>query len=276
MTLLIEGPKTQYLNISTGYFITITNKGKIPAKNLLVDFTLADKTIFEKASHDAVHLNGKVAWKLGTLEPGAKQTLALSLKSPVIGELCHKATALADQGAKAQAEFCTKFAGVSALLLELSEQENPIPVGGSTSYPVRVTNTGTAAVTNLRLQAIIPDSVTLTRAKASVNHKLGEPQAGSNVLVFDPLPTLEPGAKTEYTIFVQGAKPADVRFRIEMRADQLENGPVIQEESTRVFPEEAGPIAPPPAVGAPPGLPPVRDMSMTRPYNPWDESTRKF
>ena len=184
--------------------------------------------------------------------------------------MCHKATALADKGAKAQAEFCTKFAGVSALLLELSGQENPIPVGGTTSYPIRVTNTGSAPVTNLRLLAVIPNSVTLTRAKAAVNHNLGDPQAGKNVLVFEPLLTLEPGAKTEYLIFVQGAKAADdVRFHIEMRADQLENGPVIQEESTRVFGEERSPIMVPPA-GQPlmPGEPPRIGAGLAVPYLP--------
>jgi uncharacterized repeat protein (TIGR01451 family) len=176
----------------------------------------------------------------------------VELKSPVAGELCHKAMALADKGVKAQAQFCTTFAGVSALLLEMFDTEDPIPVGGATTYPILIRNTGTAAVTNLRLRAIIPDALTLTRAKAPVNHNLGEPIQGAAVLVFDPLPRLEPGAQADYLIFVQGAKPADVRFRIEMRADQLESGPVIEEESTRVYPEDNGP----------PALPLIRDLSL--------------
>ena len=270
LALEIVGPKKQYLNVSTRYNVTIFNKGKIAATNLLVDFTLADKAVFEKASDGGVHFQDMVAWKLGTLEPGTSKTVEVYLKSPKIGELCHKATALADKRAKAQAEFCTGFDGISALLLELSGKENPIAVGGSTSYPIRVTNTGSAPVTNLRLLAVIPDSVTLTRAKASVNHNLGNPQAGKNVLVFEPLPTLAPGGTTDYVIFVEGAKPADARFHIEMRADQLENGPVIQEESTRVYPEERSPIVTPAPAGptSGPGEPPLIVPSLTLPYTP--------
>jgi uncharacterized repeat protein (TIGR01451 family) len=268
LALEIVGPKKQYLNVSTRYNVTIFNKGKIAATNLLVDFTLADKTVFERASDGGVQFQGTVAWKLGTLEPGTSRTVEVYLKSPIIAELCHKATALADKRAKAQAEFCTNFAGVSALLLELSGKENPIAVGGTTSYPIRVTNTGSAPVTNLRLLAVIPESVTLTRAKASVNHNLGNPQAGKNVLVFEPLPTLAPGGTTDYVIFVQGARDAkDARFHIEMRADQLENGPVIQEESTRVYPEESSPIATPAPAGQTPGPgePPLIGAGLTLP-----------
>jgi uncharacterized repeat protein (TIGR01451 family) len=262
LALSIDGPKKQYLNLPARYFITVANKGKVAATNVLVDFTLADKTIFEKASNDGKHVQdkevNKVAWLLGTLEPGASQTVAVELKSPAAGELCHQVMALADKGVKAQARFCTVFSGVSALLLEMFDTEDPIPVGGATSYPISVRNTGTAAVTNLRFRAFIPDALVLTRAKAPVNHNLGEPVQGASVLVFDPLPTLEPGAQVDYIVFVQGAKPADARFRIEMRADQLENGPVIEEESTRVYAEDSG-------AGA---LPLIRDTSRTREYQP--------
>ena len=240
LTMAIDGPKTQYLNVATAYFITVANKGKFAATNLLVDFTLGDKGIYLKASDEGKHIEGKVAWVLGTLEPGASRTVVVQLKSTTIGELCHKATAASPTRVPgAQAEFCTTFAGVSALLLELSENENPIPVGGATSYPVKISNTGTAPVTNLRLKAFIPDGVTLTRAKAAVNHNLGEALPGQKVLVFDSLPTLGPGAKTDYQIFVQGGPAGGCAFpdRNE-RADQLESGPVIQEQSARFWGRE--------------------------------------
>ena len=263
LTLTMEGPKTQYLNMATRYFLTVTNKGKAPATNLLVDCALAPKTSFVQASDGGKHLLdnqvNKVAWLLGTLEAGASRSVVVALKTAQMGVLCHQATALADKGAKAQAEFCTTFAGISALLLEMTDTDDPIPVGGATSYPIVIRNTGTAPVTNLRLTAIIPEAMTLTRAKAPVNHNLGDPRPGATVLVFDALPTLQPGTQADYVIFVQGAKPADVRMRIEMQADQLEGGPIIEEESTRVFAEDSGP----------PVLPLIRNLSLAqKPYRP--------
>jgi len=45
LKLSIDGPKTQYLNTTTRYAITVANTGKAAATNLLVDFTLAKKTL---------------------------------------------------------------------------------------------------------------------------------------------------------------------------------------------------------------------------------------
>jgi uncharacterized repeat protein (TIGR01451 family) len=258
LTLTIDGPKAQYVNVTTNYFVTVENKGVVPATNLLVDFILADKTTFLKANEDGKHLEGKVAWLLGTLEPGKKRTVAVALKAEAAGELCHKATALADKGVNVKAELCTRFQGVSALLLEMFDTEDPIPVGGATSYPILIRNTGTAPVTNLRLKAFIPEALTFTSAKASVRYQLGEPLPGAKVLEFEPLPVLGPGSEANYVVFVVGAKAADARFRIEMRADELERGPVIEEESTRIYAEEGGATP----------LPQIRDMSLTLPYRP--------
>jgi uncharacterized repeat protein (TIGR01451 family) len=192
------------------------------------------------------------------LEPGASQTLAIELKSPVEGKLCHTAKALADGGVKAETEFCTTFSGVSAVQVDMTDTEDPIPVGGGTSYPVAIRNVGTAQVTNLRLKAVIPEGVIFKSAKSPVNHVLGDPLPAAQVLLFEPLPSLEPGGRADYVIFVQGMRPADVRFRVELVADQLEGGPIVLEESTRVYAEEAGPA----------GLPPIRNISLTKPYRP--------
>lgn len=257
LVVTIDGPKKQYMNLPTRYFITVKNTGKADATNVLVDFELADKTKFEAASDNGKFQLGKIAWLLGTLAPGAERTVVATLRAQAIGELCHTATALADRGVKAQAQFCTMFAGVSALLLEMVDRDDPIPVGGDTSYPIVIRNTGNAPVTNLRLRAIIPDNLILTRAKAPVNHQLGERVAGGQTLVFDPIPQLSPDDKVELEVFVRGAKPGDVRFQIEMRADQLESGPVIEQESTRVFSENGVP-----------GIPLSRVKSQPVPYRP--------
>ena len=258
LTLAIDGPKTQYLNLATRYFLTVTNKSKVAATNLLVECALDKKAVFLQASDDGKFLEGKVAWLLGTLEPGGSRTVVVALKSEVSGELCHRATALADKGAKAQAEICTMFGGVSALLVEMFDVEDPIEVGEGTFYPVTIRNTGSAPVTNVRLKAFIPDNLLLMRAKGPGRAPEPANLPNGKVLEFDPHEKLEPGAKVDYEVYVRGAKPGDVRFRIEMRADQLEAGPVIEEESTRVFVDDGGVRA----------VPLSRRKSPTTPYSP--------
>lgn len=239
LTLSIDGPKKQYVNIPTSYFLTVKNTGKSAATNLLVDFTLASKTVFVKANEEGKFLAGKVAWVLGTLEPGASKTVVAVVKSEALGELCHQGQALADFGVKAQAEICTIFAGVSALLPDLIHKGDPIPVGGDTSFLILIKNTGTAPVTNLNLKAFIPDALQLSRTRPA-DHRLGDPVAGGKMLQFPFVPNLAVGETKEFEVFVRALKPGDARFRIEVRADQLEKGAVIQEESARVYAEENG------------------------------------
>jgi hypothetical protein len=54
-------------------------------------------------------------------------------------------------------------------------------------------------------------------------------------LPFAPLKALAAGATARYEITVRAVRAGDVRFKVEMTADQLEAGPVHVEESTRVF-----------------------------------------
>jgi hypothetical protein len=87
----------------------------------------------------------------------------------------------------------------------------------------------------------------LTRASAvSTDPKLaklkdptrGDPIAAGQVLLFDTIPALAPGANLQITVEATAQKAGDVRFKIEMTADQLKaGGPVTEEESTTIFAE---------------------------------------
>lgn len=243
LKITVDGPAKQYQNLPARYFITVKNEGIGAAGNLLVTFELDKQAQFIKASDEGKHLEGQVAWLLGTLEVGESKTVAVEIKAKVAGELCHKVKARADGGITAETEKCTVFTGVSALLLEMFDRDDPIDVGADTSFPILVRNTGSAPVTNLRVKAIISDKLTLTRAKAPVDHRLGEKREASTELLFDPLPTLAPGAELNIEVFVKGTKVGDARFMVEIMADQLkEGGPVAEVEATQVFIENGRPL----------------------------------
>lgn len=234
LSLVIDGPKKQYANLDTRYFVTVKNIGQASATNLAVEFMPTAKMAFVSASDEGKFLAGKVAWLLGTLEAGASRTLVTTLKPKEAGEQCHEASALADKGVKAQAKFCTLFGGLSALLIELRDRFDPIEIGTETSYQITIINPGNAPLTNIRVRAFIPDGLALTKAGPADN-KLDEPVQGAKVLAYDVLPSLPEGERRTFEVFVQGVKPGDYRFRVQIIADQLEAGPVIEEESTRVY-----------------------------------------
>src|SRR5207253_10891273 len=110
-----------------------------------------------------------------------------------------------------------------------------------TSYLIEVGNQGGAAATNIQLKALVPAALSYVRAKGA-DVKLGERTAGGyQVLLFEPVKSLAAGAKLEVEVFCKAVRAGEARFKVELRADQLERGPVHEEESTMIFAEDGPP-----------------------------------
>jgi uncharacterized repeat protein (TIGR01451 family) len=240
LQLAIEGHKRQYVNLASHYFLTVTNAGKTRATNVLVSCVLPDQTKFVRASHDWKLGQGQVAWVLGDLEPGAQRTVELVLRAQVEGLFCVRATARADLDATAQAEACTQFIGVSALHIDVTDRDDPIAVGTRTSYVILVRNQGSAAVTNLRVKVFIPAGLQLLDVKGPTPFQAGEKTAQGQWVATAALERLEPTTSQSYEVFVEAKRAGEARVQVEVSADQLERGPVLEQESTTVF-EDEGP-----------------------------------
>jgi uncharacterized repeat protein (TIGR01451 family) len=231
LTLTMRGPARQYMNQPAAYQLTVTNPGTVRLQNVELADPLPGKTTFVSASDGGQLSANEVRWAIGPLEPGASRTVELVLRAGAAERICHEATATAERGLIARAEACTDFEGAAGLQLEVVDTDDPVAVGGTTSYVILVRNQGTAKVTNIRLEARVPEQMAMTRATGpSDSHKDGQ------VVRFDPL-TLDPKSDGRYTVYVKALKPGDVRFKVELRADQLTAGPVHVEESTTIFKE---------------------------------------
>jgi uncharacterized repeat protein (TIGR01451 family) len=241
LKLEMTGPKQQYLNLPATYHLTLRNLGTGPAANAMVTASLPAKMTFLRAGEGGKAAANQVAWLLGTLEAGTSRTVELVLRAQAEGEFCVKGGALADPNLRAEAEVCTLFRGMSALLLEVIDRQDPVEVGGETSYPIVIVNQGNTPVTNLQIKAYLPEVMSLVKAKGPSDNRLGDrAPKGYQMLLFDPLPSLAVGAKAEYEVFVKGLKPADARFRVELTADQLKaGGAVLEEESTTIYADNA-------------------------------------
>jgi uncharacterized repeat protein (TIGR01451 family) len=238
LSVTIDGHKRQYVNLGSHYFVTVANTGKTRATNVLVSCLLAEQTKFVRASHDWKFGEGQVAWVLGDLDPGMQRTVELVVKATAEGEFCVKAGAQADLGAFAQAEACTQFLGVSALHVEMTDREDPVVVGGKTSYPILIRNTGSAAVTNVRIKALIPPALGLLDVKGPTKHQAGDKVKEGEWIEMGPIAKLAAMSSQSYEIFVEAKKAGPTRLHIEVSADQLERGPVIEDESTTLFEDE--------------------------------------
>ena len=141
------------------------------------------------------------------------------------------------RGLKADTEIVTRVEGLSALLMELVDLDDPVEVGAETAYEIRVTNTGSKTETNLQLICTVPDKMEFRRARGPANcqHYV----EGKDV-IFEPLPKLAPRADAIYRVNVRGIAPGDLRFCARIKADGL-TVPVLKEESTKVYGDDVPP-----------------------------------
>jgi uncharacterized repeat protein (TIGR01451 family) len=238
LAVKITGPAKQYANLPVKYHITVRNNGPTTAANVLIAASLPEGSIFVEADEKGRFHFNQVAWLIGDLPAGSSRTVQLVYKVPAAGEFCLKAVALPEGGTRGEDSFCTRFEGVSALLMEVVDSQDPVGVGGKMSYKITLLNQGSAPLTNIRIKATVPPELAVLRTSGPTDPgaKLPEPTAEGQAIVFPPLVELKAGERQVYEVFATAVRPGDARFRVVLTADELQKGgPVVEEESTRVF-----------------------------------------
>ena len=82
MELSIRGPEQQYTNLPSKYEITLVNKGKGKATNVMVSTQLPKQLQPLKASEPNAMGANRIVWLLpGQLEPGGRHVFHLTLQA---------------------------------------------------------------------------------------------------------------------------------------------------------------------------------------------------
>jgi uncharacterized repeat protein (TIGR01451 family) len=242
LDLALTGPRVRYLDRQGIYVLKVTNPGNATATNVTIVDQIPQGFKFVDASGGGRHdfTSRSVSWFLGDLPAHQTKEVTLQLMAVNIGEYKHMATAHAARGLQADAEAETRVEGLSAVLVELVDLDDPVEVGANCRYELRVTNTGSKTETNIQVVCTLPDKMELWGAQgpANLHHRV----EGKEV-IFDSLPKLAPRADAIYRVNTRPTAPGDVRFRARVKADSLAE-PVNKEESTKVFGDEASTGAP--------------------------------
>lgn len=223
------GTRTSFIGRTATYRITVRNVGDGPARDARVVDQLQPGLAFRSASDGGTASGQTVTWNLGTLEPGASRTVEVVTTSTTAAELCNTATASAFCAEAVTAQACTEFTGIPAILLEVIDIEDPVEVGGQTTYVITATNQGSAPDNNIAITCQLENAQAFVSAGGAT-----QGTAAGQTVTFAPLPVLGVGQRAEWRVTIRATSGGDIRFAVQMDTDNL-NRPVRETEATNQY-----------------------------------------
>ena len=220
-----SGTKEQFLGRNASYDIVVNNTGDTDLQAVMVTDTAPAATRIVSAS--GAKITGNTAmWTIDQLRSGAKQTFNLVLTSAISGSHCNEVMADTTDGLTAKAQACTLWKGVPAILLETRDDPDPVGIGETVVYTIRVTNQGTADDTNVKVVADFEKEVDpVSTPSGTINGK---------TVTFPVIASLAAKQVVTYTITAKGVSAGDHRLKVSLTSDIL-TSPVTHEESTHVY-----------------------------------------
>lgn len=223
-----EGTPMQFVGKKASYTITATNTGDVPLTDVVVKDTVPSQNKLLTAP--GAQINGNTATWTTSLGAGESKSFELTVLGLQGGTYCNQVSASsAEYGLSGSDEACTEWRGYPALLIEVIDTEDPLPVGEQTTYVIQITNQGTAQDTNVALNVALPSQLKVVSAAGDTQGTI----SGNNVS-FAPYPVLEAKEIIEFRVVVEAVSEGDARFKANMKSDLLRS-PVPEEEATQVY-----------------------------------------
>lgn len=223
------GPARQYIGRPITYEITVTNTGDAPAANAIVEDTIPPGMQGIQASPAAAVSGAKVVWQLGALAVNASKRVTITYIPAEAGTLAQTATATAVCANAVSAMAETAVYGIAAVLLEVADTEDPVQIGGRTTYTITATNQGSSPSTNVQITVAVEDGEEIVEAGGPTAVTIEGGTATSA-----PLASLAPKTKATWQITVKAVKPGDVRFKATMTTAELGRS-VEETEATQLY-----------------------------------------
>ena len=205
---------------------TVSNTGDAPAAGATLSATVpAGLTVVSTTSNSQVK-NGSIVWDLGTVAASAPQTVGATFSSADAGTFQFAGTVKSACAAAASTSCETKVVGIAAILLEKADDPDPVAVGDSTTYTVKVTNQGSADDSNV--QVVVTVAPELTPVSSS------EGTISGNIVTLPVVPKLASKQSVSYKIVAKGVKAGDGHTSFKLSSEVLKSA-ITAEESTTVY-----------------------------------------
>ncbi len=241
LRLVIDGPQRLAPKEKAVLEYGLVNQGDVPIPNVHLRTTLpSGLTALEASDDGSISGRGEAHWDLGELAPGAKRLVKLSVSAdrPMPRNVIQaeassgKGTDKLNAGASAatKAELTTQVQGQPALLMELAEPIEAVPVGRTAIYRILLKNSGSGPATDVNVHVKLPAEFANARG---FNADKTEVKPEGSTLYFTKIGEIRAGAAVVLTMQVEGSQAGVARVRVEATANELKN-PLTEDQATRV------------------------------------------
>jgi uncharacterized repeat protein (TIGR01451 family) len=172
--------------------------------------------------------NETINWIVANLPVDGSKELCTDLKTRKPGTLNFNSTAGSEAVMPVNSACATEVAGLPAILLEKSDNPDPVAVGDTTTYTVKVTNQGSADDANVAISIVVDSQLV----------PISSDQAGATIsgqtVTFPVIPTLAAKQVVTYTVIAKGVKAGNAHTKF-IVGSQMLTSPLTAEESTTVY-----------------------------------------
>ena len=227
------GPKLKFAGTAATYRISVSNAGNAVARSVVATALLPKRAEYLGGIATAEAATERVRWTIGELLPGAQRTF--EMRCQLIAEGSHPLSIRIEDANELTAThaFTTRVEAVADLKLVLNDPQGPEPVGDDVKYEIQVVNRGSKEATNVQVRAYFSEGIEPTRV---AGHP-GEVVAEEGEVRFQPIRSIGPGQTVTLTVTARAFEAGNLRFRVELEADDPDTR-LVGEESTRFFGDE--------------------------------------